>query len=64
MQVVEAETGQTDVWQDENDKQYFARALAKQLCFDEGAVVTYLPLYSPDFNFIEDFFAELKRVIE
>ena len=32
----------------------------KQMCSDAGVIVIYLPPYSPDFNPIEEFFAELK----
>ena len=32
----------------------------KQMCSDAGVIVVYLPPYSPDFNPIEEFFAELK----
>jgi transposase len=36
----------------------------KQLCFDAGVKLLYLPPYSPDFNPIEEFFAELKAYIK
>lgn len=36
----------------------------KQLCSDAGVKLLYLPPYSPDFNPIEEFFAELKRYIK
>jgi len=31
-----------------------------QMCYDAGVKLVYLPLYSPDLNPIEEFFAELK----
>jgi transposase len=36
----------------------------KQLCYDAGVKLIYLPPYSPDFNPIEEFFAELKALIK
>jgi transposase len=36
----------------------------KQLCSDAGGKLLYLPPYSPDFNPIEEFFAELKAYIK
>lgn len=36
----------------------------KQLCSNAGVKVLYLPPYSPDFNPIEEFFAELKYYIK
>ena len=36
----------------------------KQLCSDSGVRLLYLPPYSPDFNPIEEFFAELKAYIK
>jgi transposase len=36
----------------------------KQLCSDAGVKLLYLPPYSPDFNPIEEFFAELKAYIK
>ena len=36
----------------------------KTLCANAGVKLLYLPLYSPDFNPIEEFFAELKAYIE
>lgn len=36
----------------------------KQLCSDTGIKLIYLPPYSPDFNPIEEFFAELKAHIK
>jgi transposase len=36
----------------------------KQLCSDAGVKLLYLPPYSPDFNPIEEFFAELKGHIK
>lgn len=36
----------------------------KQLCSDTGVRLLYLPPYSPDFNPIEEFFAELKAYIK
>ncbi|KMU92717.1 hypothetical protein CIHG_10503 [Coccidioides immitis H538.4] len=35
-------------------------ARIKQMCFDAGVRLLYLPPYSPDLNPIEEFFAELK----
>ena len=32
----------------------------RQMCIDAGVILLYLPPYSPDFNPIEEFFAELK----
>ena len=39
-------------------------ARIKQMCYDAGVKLVYLPLYSPDFNPIEEFFAELKAFIK
>lgn len=36
----------------------------KQMCFDTGIKLVYLPPYSPDFNPIEEFFADLKAFIK
>lgn len=36
----------------------------QQLCADAGVKLLYLPPYSPDFNPIEEFFAELKAYIK
>jgi hypothetical protein len=36
----------------------------KQMCRDAGVKLIYLPPYSPDFNPIEEFFAELKAFIK
>jgi transposase len=36
----------------------------KQKCCDAGVRLVYLPLYSPDFNPIEEFFAELKAFVK
>lgn len=36
----------------------------KTLCADAGVKLLYLPPYSPDFNPIEEFFAELKAHIK
>ena len=36
----------------------------KQLCSNAGVKLLYLPPYSPDFNPIEEFFAELKCYIK
>lgn len=36
----------------------------KALCRDAGVILIYLPPYSPDFNPIEEFFAQLKRYIK
>jgi transposase len=36
----------------------------KTLCADAGVKLLYLPPYSPDFNPIEEFFAELKAYIK
>lgn len=36
----------------------------RQLCSDAGVKLLYLPPYSPDFNPIEEFFAELKGYIK
>ncbi|KAJ5344403.1 hypothetical protein N7452_002407 [Penicillium brevicompactum] len=36
----------------------------QQLCSDAGVKLLYLPPYSPDFNPIEEFFAELKAYIK
>ena len=36
----------------------------RQLCSDAGVRLLYLPPYSPDFNPIEEFFAELKAYIK
>ena len=36
----------------------------KTMCRDTGVKVIYLPLYSPDLNSIEEFFAELKARIK
>jgi hypothetical protein len=33
------------------------------MCLDAGVMLVYLPLYSPDLNPIEEFFAELKAFI-
>lgn len=38
-------------------------ARIKRMCQDAGVLLVYLPPYSPDFNPIEEFFAELKRFI-
>jgi transposase len=35
-----------------------------QMCFDAGVKLVYLPPYAPDFNPIEEFFAELKAFIK
>lgn len=35
-----------------------------QMCADTGMKLVYLPLYSPDLNPIEEFFAELKSFIK
>jgi transposase len=35
-----------------------------QLCADAGVILVYLPPYSPDYNPIEEFFAELKAFIK
>jgi len=32
----------------------------QQICDDAGVILLYLPLYSPDFNPIEEMFGELK----
>lgn len=34
-----------------------------QMCADVGFKLVYLPPYSPDFDLIEEFFAELKGFI-
>jgi transposase len=34
------------------------------MCCDAGVKLLYLPLYSPDLNPIEEFFAELKAFIK
>ena len=39
-------------------------ARIKQMCSDAGVKLVYLPPYSPDFNPIEEFFAELKAFIK
>lgn len=39
-------------------------ARIKQMCRDAGVTLVYLPPYSPDFNPIERFFAELKAFIK
>jgi transposase len=36
----------------------------EQICHDAGVKLVYLPPYSPDFNPIEEFFAELKAFIK
>ena len=36
----------------------------KQLCYEVGVKLVYLPPYSPDLNPIEEFFAELKAFIK
>ena len=36
----------------------------KRMCHDAGVKLVYLPLYSPDFNPIEEFFAKLKAFIK
>jgi DDE superfamily endonuclease len=36
----------------------------EQICRDVGVILVYLPLYSPDLNPIEEFFAELKAFIK
>jgi transposase len=36
----------------------------KQLCSEARVLLIYLPPCSPDFNPIEDFFAELKKFIQ
>jgi transposase len=36
----------------------------EQMCYDAGVKLVYLPPYSPDFNPIEEFFAELKAFIK
>ena len=38
-------------------------ARIKRMCEDAGVILIYLPPYSPDFNPIEEFFAELKCFI-
>lgn len=35
-----------------------------EMCADTGVKLVYLPLYSPDLNPIEEFFAELKGFIK
>lgn len=35
----------------------------EQICSEAGVKLVYLPLYSPDLNPIEEFFAELKASI-
>lgn len=35
----------------------------KQMCWDAGVKLMYLPPYSPDLNPIEEFFSELKAFI-
>ena len=39
-------------------------ARIKQMCRNVGVKLVYLPLYSPDLNPIEEFFAELKAFIK
>jgi len=34
-----------------------------QMCDDAGVLLLYFPLYSPDFNLIEEMFGELKTYI-
>jgi transposase len=36
----------------------------EQMCADAGVKLIYIPLYSPDLNLIEQFFAELKAFIK
>jgi transposase len=36
----------------------------EQICRDTGVKLVYLPLYSPDLNLIEEFFAELKAFVK
>ena len=36
----------------------------RQLCADAGVILVYLPPYSPDYNLIEEFFAELKAFVK
>ena len=36
----------------------------RQLCADAGVILVYLPPYSPDYNPIEEFFAELKAFVK
>jgi transposase len=36
----------------------------EQMCRNASVKLVYLPLYSPDFNPIEEFFAELKAFIK
>jgi transposase len=36
----------------------------KQMCYDAGVKLMYLPPYPPDLNLIEEFFAELKTFIK
>ena len=36
----------------------------EQMCSNAGVKLLYLPLYSPDFNPIEEFFAELKAFVK
>lgn len=39
-------------------------ARIEQICYEAGVKLIYLPPYSPDFNPIEEFFAELKAFIK
>ena len=39
-------------------------AQVKQMCSEAGVILMYLPPYSPDFNPIEEFFAELKNFMK
>jgi len=36
----------------------------EQMCYDAGVKLVFLPLYSLDFNHIEEFFAELQVFIK
>ena len=36
----------------------------QQMCRDAGVVIEFLPLYSPDFNPIEEHFGVLKKFIK
>ena len=36
----------------------------EEMCHDAGVKLVYLPLYSPNFNLIEEFFAKLKAFIK
>jgi transposase len=47
----------------DNTSFYYTKQI-EQICCNTGVKLVYLLLYSPDFNPIEEFFAELKAFIK